>query len=222
MLPAMMKKCVLFYLCITTIAAFTQAKVWNAQELAIGQWDVTLKGGWLFDASSIFPRQSSRTVGKLPVKRRPWGSSLDCSLSLCQDGTFVLAPKLGNDHSPLSLRRLLVRGQWNILSNPYCITDRYYDELKLSSYPRATIITPYQKKFFKSGTLDIYCRVWGRYAKSKTIGRKGWMTHGSLVWKDGYGKSPWHPRRVVASFSAKRASHCPSHEGWEDKEFFGY
>lgn len=217
----MMKKCVLFYLCFTSIALCIQAKVWNAQELAIGQWDVTLKGGWYFDPSSIFPHQSLRAAERLPVKRRLWGSSLDCSLSLGQDGTFVLAPKLGSNAPPIR-RRLLVRGQWDVLSNPYCITDRYYDQLKLTSYPRVTITTPPHQKIFKSGTLDIYCRVWGRFAKSKTIGRKGWMTHGALVWKDGYQKSPWHPRRVVASFSAKRADHYPSHEGWEDLEFFGY
>ncbi len=209
----------LFGLFISLLVS-AQAKIWNAQELAIGEWDVTLKGGWFFDPSSIFPKQSMREVDHLPIQRQLWGSTLVCSLSLCQDGTFVLTPRTCTG-TRIS-RRLGVRGQWNVLSNPYCITDRFYDQLKLKSYPRATLVNKNMRGIPRSGSWDLSCRVWGRHTKSQHVGRTGRMTHGSLVWKDGNKRSLFRPRRVVASFSAKRAGHQPHHEGWEDQEFFGY
>jgi hypothetical protein len=210
------------FMFVCWVGRSVEAKVWRSEELAVGQWDVTLRGGWFFDPSSIFPRNSnlrSKTTNgeedAVQVQRRLWGSSMDCCLSLCQDGTFVLAP--GTSAAAATQRRLTLRGQWDILSNPYCITDRFYDQLQLQSYSRATRA---RKGSPRSGSMDLSCRMWGRFVKSKPIGRKGTMTHGTLVWKDGGKKSG--PRRIVASFSAKRASSEPSHKGWEDQDFFGY
>lgn len=205
-----------FWTVLTLFSLAVQAKNWNAQELAVGEWEVTLMGGWFFDPSSIFPRQSLRDHDRLPIKRKPWGSSLDCSLSLCQDGTFVLTPKKGS-----TSRRLAIRGHWDVLSNPYCITDRFYDQLRLKSYPRKALNAQHKKGISLVGSWDLNCRVWGRHNKSITLGRKGWMTHGALVWKDAK-KTLLHPRRIVASFSAKRVDHQPQHDGWEDQEFFRY
>lgn len=212
-----------------------EAKVWNAQELAVGEWDVTLRGGWFFDPATIFPRSSPLRGGhqdneQFVVRRRPWGSTVDCTLSVCQDGTFVLAPgkasptMLPMNKNAVSTKhskrgRLDLRGHWNVLSNPYCITDRFYDQLTLKSYSRATTTST---SSWRSGSMDLCCRLWGRHAKSDTMGRKGWMTHGTLVWKEHNKKNPFRPRRIVASFSAKRLSHEPTQGGWEDEEFFGY
>ena len=147
---------------------------------------------------------------------------MHCCLSLCQDGTFVLTPAAteslsSSSSSKQAPTRLALQGQWNVLSNPYCITDRFYDQLQLKSYLRAT-----KRGSARSagGRIHLSCRVWGRFAKSKTIGRKGCMTHGTLVWKDDNISS--RPRRIVASFSAKRKANEPSHQGWEDQAYFGY
>jgi hypothetical protein len=153
-------------------------------------------------------------------------------LSICEDGTFVLQPtqiKIKDHH-----RRLLlpVRGQWNVLENPYCITDRFYDQLTLKSYPRVET-TARSRLPLQSLNLDFSCRLVGKHAKSELVGRKGRMTHGTLVWKQHkqhqqQHNKRWHfnvlpkPKPVVASFSAKRSAQDPEHEGWEDQEYFGY
>jgi hypothetical protein len=234
----------ILFIAILTFTCFTSAcsKVWNAHELIIGEWDLVLKGGWLFSPHRIFPKCSSTTNGEgkhLNVHRRPWGSSLDCSLSLCPDGTFVLKPKENSSHDQES-GRLEMRGHWDVLANPYCITDRFYDQLQLRSLPRATqasatVAAAADTKSQSEGAagsvvvVDLSCRVWGRHVKSETMGRKGWMTHGTLLWKDGgwtnvtsssLSSSP--SRRVLASFSAKRTHREPSQLGFVDEKVFGY
>jgi len=201
-----------------------EAKIWNAQELAVGEWDVTLRGGWFFDPAKIFPKTSLRSPGNqdFSVRRHLWGSSMDCSLSVCEDGTFVMTPANASGSSASSIPRkslrLDLRGNWKVFSNPYCITDRFYDQLTLRSFPRRAISSSSRSS---NVILDLSCRMWGRHVNSKRLGRKGLMTHGTLVWKESK-KSRFPPRRIVASFSAKRVSIEPSHVGWEDVEFFGY
>ena len=92
----------------------------NSIQLATGEWDVKIGGGFWMDASRIFPpvtspnsaKRITQSKGKSNfsttkpfVKRRPWGASMDCILSLASDGTFVLTPKFvindqGNKFSP--------------------------------------------------------------------------------------------------------------------------
>lgn len=225
---------------------------------------------WM-DASRIFPSvnslkesKCSKESGKiLPfVKRRPWGSSVDCILSLASDGTFVLTPKCVEtkytDGNPLSEKieeyrtashdlvvktedrkevtssgLLDLRGSWNVVANPYCVTDRYYDNVSLRSYPRQKIAklkgkkssAPAKEKVLLSNELSLNCRMWGRYSRQN--GKRGTqryrMTHGTLVCRDHC--IPWWKkffRPVVGSFSAIRSSSIPKHEGWIDKEQFGY
>jgi hypothetical protein len=72
-----------------------------------------------------------------------------CRLAVFANQTFVLRPEEEEEEDSESKRsstvqepgtgrrRLLpVRGQWSVLSNPYCVTDRFYDNLRLVSYPR--------------------------------------------------------------------------------------
>ena len=228
---------------ILIVTRFTAswAKVWNAHELIIGEWDLVLQGGWFFSPHRIFPRGTSTIhngeIKPLTVHRRPWGSSLLCSLSLCPDGTFVLKPKEDSsdseDHDDTG--RLAMRGHWDVLANPYCITDRFYDQLQLRSLPRATpgsSATASDTRFHSQcAVMDLSCRVWGRHVKSDTLGRKAWMTHGALLWKDMdrtnvtsssslLSSSP--RRRVLGSFSGKRTHRETSMLGFEDQKVFGY
>jgi hypothetical protein len=207
---------------IATLITIGNSKVWNAHELLIGEWDLDLHGGCFFSPHRIFPRTTFGEGQHLSVQRRPWGSSLSCSLSLCPDGTFLLRPKECPCDGAQDL--LLMRGHWDVLSNPYCITDRFYDQLQLRSLPRATCVATEAGSSPKAGAADLSCRVWGRYMGSETLGRQGWMTHGTLVWRNGDRTSvkASAPKRVLASFTAKRSQREPKIHGWEDQEVFGY
>lgn len=199
--------------------ARTDARVLSSEQLAVGEWNVTIRSGWLFDPSSIFPMITSSPSSfekQEPIfpKRRPWGSSVDCTCSICDDGTFYLTPV----DAPSDI--LALRGRWKVLSNPYCITDRFYDQLTMHSYPRERT-----KQGIGVDTMEfcLNCRLWGRYSRQDKV-RRGRLTHGSLTIsrssKSSRSKLP--NRSLLASFSAFRSSRESTKAGWEDKEYFGY
>lgn len=232
------------------------------------------------DASRIFPsvRMSEESIADTKLKRSPmekkvseiipfvkrrrWRKSIDCTLSLASDGTFVLTPKYvetvdPDDNSSTNTKEdyettnhdliiktnerneearnglLDIRGSWNVLANPYCVTDRLYDQVSLQSYPRQKMATEQgqgnndntEEKVLETFQLALNCRMWGRHNRQNDERRtqRYRMTHGALVCKDH--DVPWWKqfcRPVVGSFSAVRSSHKPKHEGWIDKDRYGY
>ena len=243
-----------------TISSVTAASAIDGFDLAVGEWDITLRGGGLnlnLDATNIFPLAEqprsldptklffkSKAPPPLPLKRRPWGNELDCTLVISADGTFEINPqcqksnKSNNSKSNTSGRRLPIRGKWNVLNSPYCATDRLYDQLTMQSYPRVQTQTCKSSKSSKSepyvqaGGMTFHCRMWGRY-NTGGIFRQwrqycGKLSHGTCVWRE-YEVSPdaelpwWRVRRpVVASFSALRPRKQPLDHGREDANLFGY
>jgi hypothetical protein len=266
------------------LVADVSARPMNSIQLASGEWNVSIQGGFWnrIDASRIFPsvsqrsffsqRRRTRTSSEMTipsVKRRPWGTrSLDCILSLSPDGTFILAPKkiIRKYSSSSSSRKveeeismnycdmstiekqsksstgvMYIRGCWNVLANPYCLTDRRYDEVSLTSYPRQRITSgaatdnPEEERVPQTVQMTMNCRLWGRHGRQPQQSYRqekngeqtccGKMTHGTIVWKEhGHGVPWWKQfyRPVLGSFSAVRSSKEPKHDGWLDKEFFGY
>lgn len=231
------------------------ARPLNSIQLASGEWDVSIQGGLWMDPSRIFPSVSQRSICEtIPlVKRRPWGTTLDCILSLAPDGTFVFGPKkimkytssrneeeeisMNDDMSTIGKESkgmgvMYLRGCWNVLANPYCLTDRRYDQVSLTSYSRQRIIPATidntEEHVLQTIQMTMNCRLWGRHGRKRREikGRPtccGKMTHGTLVWRE-HGVPWWKYfyRPVLGSFSAVRSSKEPKHEGWLDKEYFGY
>ena len=232
----------------------------NSIIIAVGEWDIALKGNWWMDPAQIFPVSSTEEIQpSLRVKRSLWGSTMECKLSLAADGTFMLIPK--DDPSG----NFAIKGQWTCYTNPYCVTDRFYDQLSLRSYPRekiTTLVYDENNDNLKRSTttkqqvqITLNCRMWGKYDKrqkhfkafsedddegeeeisSETNPKSeeerpcGKLTHGTLVYRQkemeqGPSFFQWKSmfRPVLASFSAMRTSTEPCHEGWIDKEYFGY
>ena len=224
-----MRYITIFLLFVLVNCYLVRGRVLSSHQLAVGEWNVTLRGGLLFDPHQIFPVQTrfpeqQPTVKQLNIKRRPWGSSIDCTCSLCDDGTFCLTP-LSDDNSS----HLPLRGEWEILSNPYCITDRFYDQVSMRSYPRQEIELN-GGKVLSSLEMTFHCRMWGRYSKGTIKSRRGKMTHGTMAIlsssnsENASSNKPWWRRNrpILASFSAFRNSHEPTHEGLQDKVYFGY
>ena len=123
---------------------------------------------------------------KQRMKRR-----LNCELLLDDDGTFVLNPPsdLGNNESRSEVSEtsyLPLRGHWMLKANPYCVTDRHYDELTLVSDSKVRYGGDERNK--EKITMELHCKVWGRFssnsiryllkhARGKDAGR---LTHGTL------------------------------------------
>lgn len=109
----------------------------------------TLSGiGALFPPRrSIVNSRGGRGSERGEVQRKRW---YRCRLAVFPNQTFALRPEEEEDAGTCEERdsiqeppgvdadpRLLpVRGRWSVLSNPYCVTDRFYDNLRLESYPR--------------------------------------------------------------------------------------
>jgi hypothetical protein len=154
---------------ILCCSSFTRARNLDSNELSIGVWNVTMKCRRSSFTSEVFPPRVSREETDPTLSRRQqrrlwlpsWGAdksqSFDCQLSLFSNGTFALQPRdekswtrlagtnilTLNDEPSHPLPYLAVHGRWKVHNNPYCVTDRSYDEVTLASNPRVqTRITP--------------------------------------------------------------------------------
>jgi hypothetical protein len=192
----------IFLLALVVCTAMVDARFLTPYEQAIGQWDVSLKCADTEVPSMLFPSGDGAAFSQKRVQ---------CHLDIFSNGTFCMnAP---NEKDPMP-----VRGQWKLQPNPYCITDRQYDQLVLESYPRVQkrITAKHDKEeVLQRVGIRLQCRLWGRYGSDpirKLLGyRRGRcmarMTHGTLLWnvvESHLGDLPrWKARRVCATFEAR-------------------
>jgi hypothetical protein len=228
-------------LCLPT----SNARVLSPQEQAIGDWDLSLR-------SPLWRRQENDDISHILFPPRQESShkhdkrdhhrSLSCRLSIYPNGTFALKPK-DDEHgdSTSSGALLTVRGTWKLQPNPYCVTDRQYDQLKLESYPRvqkfrnATLEQDSPARILQRVNLQLHCRIWGRYGSDSIRKFAGHpqgssmsrITHGTVVWNDllknnnNNGVPWWKSKRpaVCATFSARPrtdATHSIDDEDYDD------
>jgi hypothetical protein len=133
---------------------------------------------------------------------------MECDLFLDDDGTFTLRPpvvvhsKVQSPNEQLIARRQSLKGYWHLRPNPYCVTDRQYDELILESIPKIRVFENGISSDVNKGmgvgadeghavdkiTIEMSCNVWGRFGSNsirrlmrKPTGKSaGRLTHGKL------------------------------------------
>lgn len=203
------------------------ANLLSPSDMAVGKWDIEISrrdktlfermifpshpnsGEW-FKADPYWRRfiQSSNEEmtksrkGKSSKRYRSRLKRLDCELILYQDGSFFLKPKhCLESHEGVELASPgLLRGWWSLRPNPYCVTDRQYDELTLISHPkvrkyasrtngkRGELAIPLIQRR-EEIILELNCKLWGRYGSNairKAMHLKqgrdaGRMTHGIIT-----------------------------------------
>jgi hypothetical protein len=205
--------CLLALLCVLTLPLKTKCEPVAAMDQAIGLWLVKLSpcSTWFTpNKMLIFPPRHpyDEKESKMLVQR----SSLNCRLSLFRNGTFCMAPM--DDDRPTAAATSLspIHGSWQVLSNPYCATDRYYDNVRLTSYRRCQKSKHDERVVtMQQGQFQLQAKMWGRYESYTGIRRRlsriplPRMNHGTVVWKtDEVDDSPWKTRRVCATFTATR------------------
>lgn len=169
----------LIIIVLPSSATCVSARVLESSEIAVGDWDVTLRcRDDVYDSVLFPPSTAADTAATLRSKdgncndgddddqiarrRRFWKKWLpsfprrhECHLSVYANGRFELRPssppppsnaaaaaaevKANTKEGQLSSsspRRLVARGKWNVRSNPYCVTDRFFDEITLRSHVR--------------------------------------------------------------------------------------
>ncbi len=212
-----MKACcvIILFNVFSTLIAVAHAQLLHPIEHIVGRWHVNLsrKDEHLLDVM-VFPPQactipsiqeSSGFITSTPRSRRSVRrQSLKCELILDPNGTFTLNPPTDGainsfrrvDGMVSKINRLPLKGYWKLNPNPYCVTDRHYDELTLISNPKIrlnkhgvmpTICSNSSTK--ERVTLEMHCKVWGRFG-SNTIRAfmkrprardAGRLTHGTLT-----------------------------------------
>ena len=160
----------------------------NAYEQAIGQWDLTLirkEKKELMDSILFPPFITNNTTSNVRTKDK---KKLDCQLCLEKDGSFTLSLK-NNENSSSSMNNMPLQGKWKLQPNPYCVTDRQYDELCLISNPRVKRAVRRTSVSQTTAVIEMRCKLWGRYG-SRSIRtfmkhghgrRKGRITHGTIL-----------------------------------------
>lgn len=227
----------------------------DSDELLVGKWDVSIRCDPRWFQSELFPPKMSVAASEFAdendqrPKRRlfPSRRSHPCQLKVFSNGTFCLSPKQdehdrhhqANNCARRSLPAdrndsyLAVRGRWKVHANPYCVTDRFFDEITLTSYKRVQKIvldpnsssetTAGSSKVLKQGSFQMKCRLTGHFTPGRLARRlrrnhfgwygKGSLSRGLLLWEQQQTTSPCDkdhttrrntPLSLRASFSGKR------------------
>ena len=98
-------------------------------------------------AQEELPQKSNRPKRHQGLFSSSWlhrrTGPLDCQLTIHPNGTFTILPgdnqfsEMSAEGGEYSLKSFMpLRGRWQVLPNPYCVTDRSYDQVVLESYPR--------------------------------------------------------------------------------------
>lgn len=200
---------VIISLILSSISAVTGSL--SSTDLAIGRWNIQLHCDPDFFASELFPLRY-RTISQHDVVTS--GSKRhECSLCLFSNGTFLLAPSRtsGDDE------KLQIRGDWVLHRNPYCVTDRYYDALVLTSRNRiqkridTTTGSPTTEVLQKL-RFQINCRLYGHFSggglwhwlRGSKPPYPGRLSHGTVLKGNDSFQTTSSRRLVVGSFSGRR------------------
>mmetsp|Transcript_6541 Transcript_6541/g.9916 ORF Transcript_6541/g.9916 Transcript_6541/m.9916 type:complete len:322 (-) Transcript_6541:1703-2668(-) len=134
-------------------------------------------------------QQNAETSVSLTHKRI---RSINCILNLRRNGKFTIhlddhqknadTKKCSNNYQPL-------HGEWFLTPNPYCVTDRHYDEITLISEPRIRRVYLPTTTVVEKATVELRCKLWGRYSAGAVRRKLGWkhgrsrsrMTHGNVL-----------------------------------------
>jgi hypothetical protein len=204
----------------------------RASQLAIGEWDIVLKCSRDIYESVLFPHVKAREPSALVPRLKDIAPQVyPCRLCIFANSTFCLEPRDTGGWYRQSFQDPhlnSIRGKWKAKPNPYCATDRYFDEIMLSSLsrverqlPKKVGPWPWARKnemLLKKIKFHLSCRLYGQFwDSSRSTGHildgnekyvRGRMSHGVLVTDqmDGADKpSEWWRKRVIAgSFAGRR------------------
>lgn len=176
------------------LVCFVQSRALDSYELLIGDWTVTLSASRRVIETKIFPPSvPSKLDSKIDIRIQ-----CQCHLAIGSDGIFCLSRTDDAGSLPMT-------GRWQVKTNPYCATDRFYDEITLESYPRA--LKDGKGKIINRGLVTIRGQLRGHFtaARSKNSKRStASIKRGLLVWK-GYKNEVGKMEFVKATFVASRS-----------------
>ncbi len=178
---------------IMTQISHASAQLLHPSDMAVGRWKVSLhRRDRSLIESMIFPRiggierrsnvdRREKNEKHLQVDLSPppvkFSRRLDCELILDADGSFVLTPlhfiakqKKNKETGYTESTYAPLRGKWKVLPNPYCVTDRQFDELCLKSFPKVKVDIngedPMRSLRKEHVAMEMHCKIWGRFGSN--------------------------------------------------------
>ena len=208
-------------LCLILTSTLPIVSALDADTAAIGEWNLRLQSHaleWVFpDMVSTAESTPLSNVHPLSLWRRQILASqpCDCHLSLFSNGTFALSPceKLEATSTGTTATstpsKLRMHGQWKAANNPYCATDRFYQNIQLRSYPR------HQRQrnadqvggkpaFANRHQMIQYGRLQGHFSRQHQYR----ITHGKILYQPSNASTVWwalQQRPILGSFRAVMA-----------------
>ena len=183
--------------CLIFFAGGADSRKLDSTELLIGDWDLSVHCDEQWFESELFPPVSSPILELTQTTRRNkrQKKTYPCRLRVFSNGTFHLSPDNDSTDRKNMVDLLPVRGKWNVHQNPYCVTDRFYDELVLKSFSRAKKeITGTEEMYIKKGSVRLQCRMHGHFSAGRLSRRlrnntgpwyaRGRLSRGVLFWED--------------------------------------
>ena len=127
----------------------------------------------------------------VPLNHKPV-RSINCILNLQRNGKFTIHLDDENDDATennCSNNYQPLHGEWFLTPNPYCVTDRHYDEITLISEPKIRRVYLPKSTVVEKATVEMRCKLWGRYSAGAVRRKLGWkhgrsrsrMTHGNVL-----------------------------------------
>lgn len=187
-----------------------------AAELLCGEWDLALRCDSEYFKSDLFPPSvlavHPKQEDSIRRKKRFTNKSHPCRLIIHPNGTFCLSPKQTSAQTDQN-NLLAIRGSWEVKQNPYCVTDRFFDEVILTSYPRVQKeISQGEENIVKHGHFTLHGRLFGHFSAGRISrrlkGNTGWyakgrISRGMIHWETKEGGNPSRSC-VKASFCGQR------------------
>jgi hypothetical protein len=215
---------VTFWIWVVTVVLLSMLPSTSSVDTSVtGEWQVNLRSG---NTKWIFPNKVSDSLCPLPGPGGGWKHRQlhSCHLSMYSNGTFVLQPTsvetpsttiTAAEDSSTPWQKMVLRGRWYVENNPYCATDRFYQNIHLMSYPRYQQSTANDREMPEQQPLNrhqlmLHGRLWGQYSRKESR-----LTHGKIVLSPTLQESPrsttrkwweWSPQRqpvILGSFQAE-------------------
>lgn len=89
----------------------------------------------------------------------------------------------GDDDDAFQTKPIQTNGRWKVRQNPYCVTDRHFDEILFFAAPSSSPQSTHANDNSVYSRIDFRCKLWGRFGSHHTRGmfKPGRMTHGRIT-----------------------------------------
>lgn len=230
----------IFLVTSSGLLAVSEGSKIDSLDLLVGSWDTTIRCS-KSSFANIFPPHICTTQPDSSTKskrrQRDYSQRFQCRLHIYGNQTFAFEPvadvlndknRRTNEQQYNAPEMLAVKGRWTLDANPYCVTDRFYDQLVLDSYERIQkkMVDGREEKL-QTVKMQMTCRLSGHFPLRKmSLYARGKLSHGVLILdkrsEENSSKRPIFAGFFVAKRLISSKQDLDIHNLEDDEKTFGY